>query len=128
MARNRRRANARTRLNLEIVGIAAIALAVLSGIALAFPHHAGSIGGWAALELRSLFGAAAPLFPFLVALLGAIVFLEINVPPLMRSSAPAGGNAADRLAPTSGGRCMRSSAASGRRSSFPLPHFHLPCG
>jgi S-DNA-T family DNA segregation ATPase FtsK/SpoIIIE len=83
MARNRRRANARTRLNLEIVGIAAIALAVLSGIALAFPHHAGSIGGWAALELRRLFGAAAPLFPFLVALLGAIVFLEINVPRMI---------------------------------------------
>ncbi len=76
----RRRANARTRLNLEIVGIAAIAIAVLCGIALAVPHHAGSIGGWTAEGLRRLFGAAAPLFPVLVALFGAIVFLEVNVP------------------------------------------------
>ena len=83
MARNRRRANARTRLNLEIVGIAAIALAVLCGIALAVPHHAGSIGGWTAEGLRRLFGAAAPLFPVLVAILGAIVFLEVNVPRII---------------------------------------------
>ncbi len=83
MARTRRRANARTRLNLEIAGIAAIALAVLCGIALAFPHHAGSIGGWTAEVLRRLFGAAAPLFPVLVALIGAIVFLEVNVPRMI---------------------------------------------
>ncbi|MFY9740087.1 MAG: DNA translocase FtsK [Candidatus Cybelea sp.] len=83
MARNRRRANARTRLNLEIVGLAAIALAVLCGIALAFPNHAGSIGGWAATELRALFGDAAPLFPVLVALIGGIIFLEINVPRMI---------------------------------------------
>jgi S-DNA-T family DNA segregation ATPase FtsK/SpoIIIE len=83
MARNRRRANARTRLNLEIVGLAAIALAVLCGIALAFPNHAGSIGGWGATELRTLFGNAAPLFPVLVALIGGIVFLEINVPRMI---------------------------------------------
>ena len=83
MARNRRRANARARLNLEIVGIAAIALAVLCGIALAVPHHAGSIGGWTAEGLRRLFGATAPLFPVLVAILGAIVFLEVNVPRII---------------------------------------------
>jgi S-DNA-T family DNA segregation ATPase FtsK/SpoIIIE len=87
MARNRpersRRRNARTRLNLEIVGLAAIALAVLCGIALAFPNHAGSIGGWAATELRALFGDGAPLFPVLVALIGGIVFLEINVPRMI---------------------------------------------
>ena len=87
MARNRpersRRRNARTRLNLEIVGLAAIALAVLCGIALAFPNHAGSIGGWAATELRALFGDAAPLFPVLVALIGGIIFLEINVPRMI---------------------------------------------
>jgi DNA segregation ATPase FtsK/SpoIIIE, S-DNA-T family len=83
MARTRRRANARTRLNLEIVGIAAIALAVLCGIALGFPHYAGSFGGWTAKELRSLFGDAAPLFPVLVALIGAIIFLEINVPRMI---------------------------------------------
>jgi S-DNA-T family DNA segregation ATPase FtsK/SpoIIIE len=87
MARNRpersRRRNARTRLNLEIVGLAAIALAVLCGIALAFPNHAGSIGGWAATELRAFFGDAAPLFPVLVALIGGIIFLEINVPRMI---------------------------------------------
>ncbi len=83
MARTRRRAFARTRLNLEIVGIAAAALAVFCGIALAFPHHAGSIGGWTAAELRRLFGGAAPLFPVLVALLGAIIFLEVNVPRII---------------------------------------------
>lgn len=82
-AQKRRRANARARLNLEIVGITAIALAVLSGIALAVPHHAGSIGGWAATELRRLFGGAAPLFSLLVALIGAIIFLEVNVPRMI---------------------------------------------
>src|SRR5579863_2455797 len=83
MARNRRRANARNRLNLEIVGLASIAFAVLCGIALAFPNHAGSIGHWAAIELRALFGDAAPLFAVLVALIGGIVFLEINVPRMI---------------------------------------------
>ena len=75
----RRRANG-IRLNLEIVGIAAIALAVLFGIAVAFPHHAGSMGDWTAKELRRLFGDATPLFPVLVALIGGIIFLEISVP------------------------------------------------
>ena len=79
----RRRANARAKLNLEIVGIAAIAIAILCGIALAFPHHAGSIGGWTAGVLRRLFGSAAALFPVLVALVGAIVFLEVNVPRMI---------------------------------------------
>jgi DNA segregation ATPase FtsK/SpoIIIE, S-DNA-T family len=79
----RRRAYARTRLNLEIVGIAAVALAIFCGVALAVPHHTGSVGGWTAAELRRLFGGAAPLFPVLVALLGAIVFLEVNVPRMI---------------------------------------------
>jgi DNA segregation ATPase FtsK/SpoIIIE-like protein len=83
MARTRRRAFARTRLNLEIIGIAAAALAVFCGVALAFPHHAGAVGGWAATELRRLFGGAAPLFPVLVVLLAAIVFLEVNVPRMI---------------------------------------------
>lgn len=80
MARTRRGANARTRFNLEIVGITAVTLAVLCGIALALPHRAGSVGGWTASELHGLFGTAAPLFPVLVAVVGAIVFLEVNVP------------------------------------------------
>ncbi|MGA7354132.1 MAG: DNA translocase FtsK [Candidatus Cybelea sp.] len=83
MARTRRRAYARTRLNLEIVGIAAVALAVFCGVALAVPHHSGAVGGWTAAELRRLFGDAAPLFPVLIALFGAIVFLEINVPRMI---------------------------------------------
>ena len=83
MARTRRRAYARTRINLEIVGIAAVALAVFCSVALALPHHAGAVGSWTATELRRLFGGMAPLFPVLVALLGAIVFLEVNVPRMI---------------------------------------------
>jgi DNA segregation ATPase FtsK/SpoIIIE, S-DNA-T family len=82
-ARSERRRRARNRLNLEIVGIAAIALAVLCGIALALPHHAGSIGTGSAGTLRRLFGGAAPLFPVLILLFGAIVFLEVNVPRMI---------------------------------------------
>jgi S-DNA-T family DNA segregation ATPase FtsK/SpoIIIE len=83
MARTRRRANARTRLNLEIVGIAAVALAVFCGVALEFPHLAGAVGGWTAATLRHLFGGMAPIFPVLIALFGAIVFLEVNVPRMI---------------------------------------------
>jgi S-DNA-T family DNA segregation ATPase FtsK/SpoIIIE len=71
--------------NLEIVGIAAIAVAILCGIAIAFPHYAGTAGRWTATELRALFGGGAPLFPVLVGLIGAIVFLEINVPRMIAS-------------------------------------------
>ena len=83
MARARRRASAKTRLNLEIVGIAALGLALLCGISLAIPHHTGSAGAWTAGTLRQLFGGAAPLFPVLVVLVGAIVFLEVNVPRMI---------------------------------------------
>ena len=83
MARTRRRAAARGKINLEIVGIAALALALWCGIALALPHHTGSIGVFTAALLRQLFGGAAPLFPVMVALLGAIVFLEVNVPRMI---------------------------------------------
>jgi len=47
------------------------------------PHHAGNVGGWIAEALRRLFGGAAPLFPVMVALFGAIVFLEVNVPRMI---------------------------------------------
>jgi S-DNA-T family DNA segregation ATPase FtsK/SpoIIIE len=90
MARARRRAPAGKRVNLEIAGIAAIAVAVLCAVSLAFPHHAGAIGGWIADALRRLFGGAAPVFPVLVALFGAIVFLEVNV---ARTIAGPGGTA-----------------------------------
>src|SRR5665213_1939091 len=83
MARVRRKATARTRLNLEIVGIAAIGLAVVLGIALALPSSSGYVGTATATALHTVFGGGAPLFPVLVALFGAIVFLEINVPRLI---------------------------------------------
>jgi DNA segregation ATPase FtsK/SpoIIIE, S-DNA-T family len=82
-ARRRRRTFATTRLNLEILGMVAIALAIFCGAALAFAHHTGAVGNWTAVELRRLFGGAAPLFPLLIALLGAIVFLEVNVPRMI---------------------------------------------
>ncbi len=84
MAHVRRKATAKTRLNFEIAGIAAIGLAVLLGIALALPPaHAGIVGAATAHGLYVLFGGAAPLFPVLVAFFGGILFLEINVPRLM---------------------------------------------
>ncbi len=82
MARVRRKASAK-KLNLEIVGIAAIGAALLFGIALAVPEHAGNVGRFIAGGLRHYFGGAAPLFPVLVALFGAIIFLEINVPRMI---------------------------------------------
>jgi DNA segregation ATPase FtsK/SpoIIIE, S-DNA-T family len=82
MARVRRKASAR-KLNLEIVGIAALSVALLCGIALAAPGATGNVGRALAGGLRQLFGGGAALFPVLVALLGAIVFLEINVPRMI---------------------------------------------
>jgi S-DNA-T family DNA segregation ATPase FtsK/SpoIIIE len=83
MARVRRKATAKSRLNFEIAGIAAIGLAVLFGIALALPGRAGLVGDSVAAGLSALFGGGAALFPVLVALFGAIIFLEINVPRMM---------------------------------------------
>jgi DNA segregation ATPase FtsK/SpoIIIE-like protein len=88
MARVRRKASASRRfsalrLNLEIAGIAALAVAVLLGLALWNPHHAGSLGAAAAAELHVLFGGAAWCFPILIALFGGIIFLEISVPQLI---------------------------------------------
>jgi DNA segregation ATPase FtsK/SpoIIIE, S-DNA-T family len=82
MARVRRKASAR-KLNLEIVGIAALSVALLCGIALAVPGATGNVGRALAAGLRQLFGGGAALFPVLLALLGAIVFLEINVPRMI---------------------------------------------
>jgi len=82
MARVRRKASAR-KLNLEIVGIAALAMALLFGVGLAVPEHAGNVGRVLAAGLRELFGGGAALFPVLIAILGAIVFLEINVPRMI---------------------------------------------
>jgi DNA segregation ATPase FtsK/SpoIIIE, S-DNA-T family len=82
MARVRRKASAR-KLNLEIVGIAALSVALLCAIALAVPGATGNVGRALAGGLRQLFGGGAALFPVLLALLGAIVFLEINVPRMI---------------------------------------------
>jgi S-DNA-T family DNA segregation ATPase FtsK/SpoIIIE len=82
MARVRRKARVtmRMRLNLEIAGIAAFVLALLGGIALVAPAHSGAFGAGLAWALGAAFGKAAWLVPLLVALVGGIVFLEINVP------------------------------------------------
>jgi S-DNA-T family DNA segregation ATPase FtsK/SpoIIIE len=85
-SRVRRKPAAKTRLRLhgELVGIAALGLAVFFGIALALPSsRAGFIGSLTAWVLHALFGTAAMYLPVLVALIGAIVFLEINVPQMM---------------------------------------------
>jgi hypothetical protein len=71
------------RLNLEIAGIAAFGLAVFFGVSLAAPAAAGAIGAATAHGLSALFGGAAWLVPLLVALVGGIVFLEINVPRMI---------------------------------------------
>jgi len=83
MARVRRKATSSAKLNLEIVGIAAIGLALLVGVALAFPSAAGGVGSWMAKTLHQVFGGGAPLFPVLVGLFGVIIFLEINVPRMI---------------------------------------------
>jgi DNA segregation ATPase FtsK/SpoIIIE-like protein len=84
MARVRRKAAAASRLNYELAGIAALGFAVLLAIALVLPAgRTGAAGGATAFALRALFGSAAGMFPALVALIGAIVFLEINVPAMI---------------------------------------------
>jgi S-DNA-T family DNA segregation ATPase FtsK/SpoIIIE len=83
MARVRRKARATLRLNLEIAGIAAFGLALYLGLAIAAPAKAGAVGLWTARELDLAFGSAAWLVPLVVGLLGAIVFLEINVPRMI---------------------------------------------
>ncbi|GAC1494456.1 MAG: hypothetical protein NVS1B2_11130 [Vulcanimicrobiaceae bacterium] len=84
MARVRRKARATTHaLNLEIAGIAAFGIALLLGIALSTPTHAGAIGLAVARALVAAFGNAAGFVPIVVAILGGIVFLEINVPRLL---------------------------------------------
>ena len=83
MARVRRKA-AKSRLNYEIAGMAAIGIAVLLAVALTLaPAHAGTAGAVTARVLHWTFGSAAGLFPVLIALFGAIVFLEINLPRIM---------------------------------------------
>jgi S-DNA-T family DNA segregation ATPase FtsK/SpoIIIE len=70
-------------LNLEIAGIAAFGAAVLLGISLAAPLHSGWIGAATSSLTVALFGHAAWLVPVVIAIFGAIVFLEINVPRMI---------------------------------------------
>jgi len=67
----------------EIIGIVTIGVAVLLGIGLAAPLHMGFWGAWISRGFGAAFGSAAWLVPIVVALLGAIVFLEIDVPRMM---------------------------------------------
>ncbi len=73
-----------TRWNFEIAGIIALGVAVLLAVSLLVPTaHTGIIGASTAAGLHALFGYAAGWFPLLVALIAAIVFLEINVPQMI---------------------------------------------
>lgn len=84
MGRVRRKTGAAMRWNLEIAGIAALGFAMLLGVALvAPPARTGVVGGATAFALHALFGGAAALFVVLIALVAAIVFLEINVPRMI---------------------------------------------
>ncbi len=85
MARVRRKkTSASLRPNFEIAGIVALGLALLMSVALAIPApRSGAVGAGTAWALHAAFGAAAWCFPALIALLGAIVFLEINVPRMI---------------------------------------------
>ncbi|MEO6991914.1 MAG: DNA translocase FtsK, partial [Candidatus Baltobacteraceae bacterium] len=90
MARARRRAGATVRRqapastwNLELAGIAALSIALLLALALALPTRSGALGAATVHGLRVAFGGAAWLAPLAIALVGAIVFLEINVPRLI---------------------------------------------
>src|SRR6202048_223122 len=84
MARVRRKTSAAARWNLEIAGIVALGFAMLLGIALVAPaSRTGVVGGATAFALHALFGTGAALFVFLIALIAAIVFLEINVPRMI---------------------------------------------
>ena len=72
-----------TGFNLEVLGITAFGVAILLGVALAFPTHSGHWGESTAHGLHRCFGATAWLFPLLIAVIGAIIFIEIDVPRLM---------------------------------------------
>jgi DNA segregation ATPase FtsK/SpoIIIE, S-DNA-T family len=74
------------RWNFEIAGMTALGVAMLLGIALVLPPaRAGIAGAGTAAGLHFLFGTTAALFPVLIAVIGAIVFLEINVPRMIAS-------------------------------------------
>ncbi len=65
-------------LNLEILGVALLALAILLALALALPARSGWLGPLAAHALRGGFGGAAWLAVTLLAAVAVIVFLELH--------------------------------------------------
>ena len=71
------------RLNLEVAGILALGFALFLGITLVAPSRTGAVGSATVFGLHVLFGVAAGLFVVLIAVIAAIVFLEINVPRMI---------------------------------------------
>jgi len=75
-------------LNLEILGAALFCIALLLALALSFPHGgAGAAGSVANVTLHAWFGAAAWLAVAALAVVGAIIFLELHVPSTMAAYA-----------------------------------------
>jgi S-DNA-T family DNA segregation ATPase FtsK/SpoIIIE len=84
MARARRKPSASVVWNLEVAGILALGFALFLGVALlAPPARMGVVGSVTVFILHTLFGVGAGLFVVLIALVAAIVFLEINVPRMI---------------------------------------------
>ena len=74
-------------LNFEILGGAILVLAALLAISLAASHNAGFFGGVANATLHAWFGGAAWLAVLALAIIAAIIFLEIHVPRVMAAYA-----------------------------------------
>jgi S-DNA-T family DNA segregation ATPase FtsK/SpoIIIE len=84
MARVKRKPSASMRWNLEITGIVSLGIALMLGVMLvAPPSRIGFAGNATVAGLHALFGIGAGLFVVLIAIVAAIVFLEINVPRMI---------------------------------------------
>jgi S-DNA-T family DNA segregation ATPase FtsK/SpoIIIE len=72
------------RWNLEIMGIVSLGIALMLGVMLVAPtSRIGFAGNATVGGLHALFGIGAGLFVVLIAIVAAIVFLEINVPRMI---------------------------------------------
>ncbi len=83
MARGRRKARASVEVNYEIAGVALLGVAIMLGVALIAPSHTGAVGRWTTVALHAAFGAATVFVPIVIALVAAIIFLEVQVPRTM---------------------------------------------
>jgi S-DNA-T family DNA segregation ATPase FtsK/SpoIIIE len=84
MARVKRKPSASMRWNLEITGIVSLGIALMLGVMLVAPaSRIGFAGNATVAGLHALFGIGAGLFVVLIAIVAAIVFLEINVPRMI---------------------------------------------